>query len=185
MEHLTKTQFILLVLLVSFVTSIVTGIVTVALVSQGESGGPIQTIQRVIERSVGVPTPTPVIENPPATQEELIVNIAKNVTPAVVSIVATKDVPVIEEFLINPFEDFVIPQYRQRGTQKQQFSLGSGFLVSADGLLVTNRHVVEDTSAEYSVVMNDGKSARARPVERYRGFESRRRKFSFHSSRKL
>src|SRR3989344_361026 len=125
MEHLTKTQFILLVLLVSFVTSIVTGIVTVALVSQGESGGPIQTIQRVIERSVGVPTPTPVIENPPATQEELIVNIAKNVTPAVVSIVATKDVPVIEEFLINPFEDFVIPQYRQRGTQKQQFSLGS------------------------------------------------------------
>ncbi|OGF66612.1 hypothetical protein A2757_00960 [Candidatus Giovannonibacteria bacterium RIFCSPHIGHO2_01_FULL_48_47] len=162
MEHLTKTQFILLVLLVSFVTSIVTGIVTVALVSQGESGGPIQTIQRVIERSVGVPTPTPVIENPPATQEELIVNIAKNVTPAVVSIVATKDVPVIEEFLINPFEDFVIPQYRQRGTQKQQFSLGSGFLVSADGLLVTNRHVVEDTSAEYSVVMNDGKRLSAK-----------------------
>ncbi|MEK7162496.1 MAG: hypothetical protein AAB730_01390, partial [Patescibacteria group bacterium] len=74
MEHLTKTQFILLVLLVSFVTSIVTGIVTVALVSQSsEDGGPIQTIQRVIERSVGVPTPMPVIENPPATQEELIV----------------------------------------------------------------------------------------------------------------
>ena len=35
---------------------------------------------------------------------------------------------------------------------------GSGFIVSVDGLIVTNRHVVEDESARYSVMLNDGTS---------------------------
>ena len=61
MDNLTKTQLILLVLLVSFVTSLVTGIVSVSLVSQNTLS-PIQTISRVIER-VSEPQQTPVIQN--------------------------------------------------------------------------------------------------------------------------
>jgi len=51
MEELTKTQIILLTLLISFITSIATGIVTVSLLDQAPLGV-TQTINRVIERTV-------------------------------------------------------------------------------------------------------------------------------------
>ena len=52
MEELTKTQLVLLVLLVSFMTSVVTGIVTVTLIDQAPK--PVtQTINRVVEKIVG------------------------------------------------------------------------------------------------------------------------------------
>lgn len=51
MEHLTKQQIVLLTLLVSFVTSLATGIITVSLMDQGTIGI-TQTINRVIERTV-------------------------------------------------------------------------------------------------------------------------------------
>lgn len=180
MEDLTKTQFILLVLLVSFVTSLVTGVVTVTLVNQAPK--PLtQTIQKVVER-VSVAKDKD-LENQISfiTQEDLVVEIVKDASPAVVSIIATKDVPVIEEYFIDPFgsNDFVreliprdffpelqVPQYKQRGTETRQISSGSGFFVSTDGYVATNRHVVEDSEAEYSVILNDGRKLKAEVLAR-------------------
>jgi len=51
MEQLTKHQLILLALLVSFITSIATGIVTVALMNQAPLGV-VQTINRVVEHTI-------------------------------------------------------------------------------------------------------------------------------------
>src|ERR1700754_2442019 len=51
LEHLTKHQIVLLTLLVSFVTSIATGIVTVSLVNQAPSGV-TRTINQIVEHTV-------------------------------------------------------------------------------------------------------------------------------------
>ena len=57
MEHLNKQQIILLALLVSFVTSIATGIVTVSLINQAPAGT-TNTVERIIEDSVAAALPS-------------------------------------------------------------------------------------------------------------------------------
>lgn len=71
LEHLTKTQIVLLVLLVSFVTSIATGIVTVTLLDQAPPAV-TQTINRVVERTVERVVPD-INNNPVKTKETTIV----------------------------------------------------------------------------------------------------------------
>lgn len=58
LEHLNKTQIILLTLLVSFVTSIATGIVTVSLVNQAPAGV-TATVNRIVEHTVEKVVPAP------------------------------------------------------------------------------------------------------------------------------
>src|SRR3989344_8003346 len=181
MNDLNKHQLVLLVLLVSFVTALATGIVVATLVAQAPP--PLtHTIQRVIEKVTEKAADiAPVtlkrdeakeLELSALARDVLIEDIAKRVSPAVVSVIATKDIPVIEQYFINPFpgDDFFgdvrIPQFRQRGVEKRQISSGSGFFVSPDGFLITNKHVVEDIDAEYSIIMNDGRKLKARVLAR-------------------
>lgn len=91
--------------------------------------------------------------------------VVEKAIPAVVSIAVTADVPVIERYyedFWSPFGDFFggggfqIPRERQVGTERQEIGGGTGFFVSADGYLVTNRHVVDQENVDYSVVTNDG-----------------------------
>lgn len=106
---------------------------------------------------------------PQTTQEEKIIDVVGEVSPAVVSIVISKDVPILEQYFSNPFEDvpgfpfqIQIPQIRQKGVEKKEVGGGSGFIVSPEGQVVTNKHVVLDEQAEYTVLTNDGKSYPAR-----------------------
>ena len=114
------------------------------------------------------------------SQESFVVDTVKRVNPAVVSIIISKNVPKYEAYIDpnqqnNPFGDmfpdfpnffFNIPQYRQNGTEKKDIGGGSGFFVSDDGLIVTNKHVVNQKDVEYTVFTNDGKKHPAKVAAR-------------------
>jgi len=94
---------------------------------------------------------------------DLVVTTIDRVNPAVVSVVVTKDVPIYERYYENYgpggfWGSFSIPRVREKGTEEREIGGGSGFIVSDDGVIVTNRHVVDDGEARYSVLLNDGTS---------------------------
>mgnify|MGYP001612688869 FL=1 len=77
MEHLTKQQIILLAILVSFVSSIATGIVTVSLLGQS-SPAVTQTINRVVEKTIQTVSP-----GATTTRETIVVREDEAVTNAI------------------------------------------------------------------------------------------------------
>ncbi|MEK7585017.1 MAG: trypsin-like peptidase domain-containing protein [Patescibacteria group bacterium] len=97
MEELNKNQIVLLVLLVSFVTSIATGIVTVTLLDQAPPAV-TQTINRIVERTVEKVVPretqvSTVIREVPVivTEEDLIVKATNQGAKAMVRLVEATD----------------------------------------------------------------------------------------------
>lgn len=113
--------------------------------------------------------------SPQTSQEEKVIKAVNENSPAVVSVIISKDMPILEQYNFNPFEEFFgpnspfgfgIPQYRQKGTQKQEIGGGTGFIISSDGMILTNKHVVLDPQADYTVLTNNGKKFPAKMVAR-------------------
>lgn len=97
-------------------------------------------------------------------EDSAVIDVVKKASPAVVSIVVSKDLnnPGLygEPFGFSPF--FSVPS----GPDVRQVGAGTGFFVSKDGLILTNKHVVSDENASYSVLTNDGKRYDAKVLAR-------------------
>jgi len=114
----------------------------------------------------------------PISYETQIVKAVKTASPAVVAVTISKNVPIIEQCPYNPFSNLP-PEFQQffgpnvqfyqpcqKGTKLQEVGGGSGFIISGDGVILTNKHVVADTAAEYTVFTNDGKKYSAKVLTR-------------------
>lgn len=178
MERKTFTVFSTLIVAAGLAGGIIGGALAPSLVSAN--------LVDDLKDFFGISTPgaSPVVPEVPLYQpvidyEEAVVRAVETASPSVVSIVISKDVPVIEQCPYDPFGDLP-PEFRdffgggfgnfytqcERGTARKEVGGGSGFIVSADGLIVTNKHVVVDATADYTVFTSDGEKYQAEVVAR-------------------
>ncbi len=117
---------------------------------------------------------------PPALKQldEAFVQVAEKVTPSVVNISSTRkegEAPGISEldpfFKNHPFKEFFGDDWMKKfkkgpghgGPMMRPTAMGSGVIVSADGLILTNAHVVKDAH-EIKVNLSDKRSYDAKVV---------------------
>lgn len=91
------------------------------------------------------------------------IKVAKDVAPSVVSIVISKE---LDNYYnaTGPFDFFFDNFFNGNNRMidpnepkvKQTIGGGTGFIISSDGLILTNRHVVADDGATYTVILSDG-----------------------------
>ncbi len=113
-------------------------------------------------RKTATPVKKPVLKidgSPVGDQKSPVVtsyaDVLDNIRPAVVSVYSSKTVrQQIPEFL---------RQYGLRGGEQKQSGLGSGVIISTDGFIITNNHVVEEAD-ELKVLLTDDREFTAKVI---------------------
>lgn len=145
-EDLTKTQLVLLTLLISFVTSIATGIIASSLL-QVAPPTVVQTIDRVVEKTTQLVSPDPTNSSAPpekvttvvVQEEDQVLNTISKNTPSVVRISDNTTTP-------DPF-------------------YAIGVILTKDGLMMAPLQDTFNAAYTYTATLSNGKTA----ILRYMG----------------
>ena len=135
MENLTRHQLILLVLLITFITSIGTGIITFTLLSEA----PVevtQTINRVVEK------PIERVVTEPGQPEKVITTVVVNEEDRVLEAIAKNEKSIV--------------RLKTTGADGSDIFAGIGLVISPDGTIVTDLSNYSSASA-YNIAFHDGK----------------------------
>ena len=92
--------------------------------------------------------------------------LVNSVIPSVVAVKTSKKIGIRREYGLDPFEFFFGNQRRYRSPRDEAFvqnSLGSGVIVTNEGHIITNTHVVDQVD-EIEVQLSDGRTKKARLV---------------------
>ncbi|MBI2039738.1 trypsin-like peptidase domain-containing protein [Candidatus Microgenomates bacterium] len=109
-------------------------------------------VRGLIPRGDFTPQPLPPQETRTIIQEEnAVISASEKASPSVVAIGVSRRV-------VNPFDPFSIPT-------REEATIGTGFVVSEKGIIVTNKHVVGE-EGRYSVVTKDGQKYEVRRIYR-------------------
>lgn len=85
-------------------------------------------------------------------EQNAVINVVSKVSPSVVAIGS-------DQTTYNPFDPFAAPQ-------TQSNTIGTGFVVSSKGIIVTNKHVVANTNSQYYVITGNGQKYQIQKIYR-------------------
>jgi S1-C subfamily serine protease len=123
-----------LILLIAFLSILLIGAKAASTISTDQISQWLQGTQQKVGNTIN-------LDQRVVKEESLVIDVVKRTSPSVVSIAASQR--------LNDF-------FGNNSTNQVQ-GIGTGFIISENGLILTNKHVVSESDTKYTVITNDNK----------------------------